>query len=543
MSTAAQRGTLAPLPRNHHVGLIVLTTVSLVSFLSTTFLWLFITYKLLIYRRQRRASRRRPGESRREAAIRQQQASMTAAETGTRLFGSRDYRQQQHQQQQQQQQQQQLPHNEPLSSADFPDLSLGLDAPASSLTGFARLEELDRLAAAQEHMNMTDQRASPTPVPADEDEGHRNPFPILIYNLLLADMMEALAYALSMYWVVKDGIYAPSTVCWAQGWLGSTSNLAASLFLSVISVNTFLTVGLGYKPPPWAIYTCIACLWIFDFCINGAGVRVAEADPVVPGESFFMRANVWCWISSSYDPWRLWAHYFWVILSIVLTLSLYSSVFIILWRQKRSCRHMPMKRRSTSDASISGYESTRPVDIPEPSGYHPAFLIYPFVYIACSTPLIIGRITSLLGIDLGIPFFAFAGCVLAANGLFNSILWTTTIIFSAPQDSHDSGLDKFAFIRTPIREYGHSVVISGPASRRVPLPDLASPTSSRKEWWWWKHGGTRPWGRNFNTVREVQPGNAYTTNSVEGPYIQMDVITAVRSEPAESTVSPQPPRL
>ncbi|WYZ44505.1 hypothetical protein EsH8_VII_000941 [Colletotrichum jinshuiense] len=372
----------------------------------------------------------------------------------------------------------------------------------------------------------------------ERDEGEegetRSPFPVLIYNLLLADMMEAVAYALSFYWVARDGIFAPSSVCWAQGWLGSTSNLAASLFLSVISVTTFLTVGLGYKPPLWSIYTCIACLWTFDFGINGAGVIYSELHPAVPQESFFMRANVWCWISTSYDSWRLWAHYFWVIVSIVLTISLYSFVFFTLWRQKRSCRHLPEKRTSLhSDDAESGRGSARP-QAQQLSGYHPAFLIYPFVYIACSTPLIIGRVTSLLGINLGISYFAFAGSILAANGLFNSILWTSTILFSAPQDVHDTGLDKFAFVRTPIRDYGHTVVISGPASRRVPQPGTAN---GRKEWWWWKHGGQRGWGRSLAGTHDVPDSHSVGLPSlppIEGPYIQLDVVTAVTIEPADS---------
>ncbi|KAF4818487.1 hypothetical protein CGCSCA5_v005407 [Colletotrichum siamense] len=247
MSAAAQRGTLAPLPENHRLGLIVLTAFSLLSFVSTTALWLFISYKLLSERLEERRRKRRRARRRNASAA-------TAA------------------------------------APQFPDLSLGLDAPCSGATGFERILELDRLAAeAQERPPETNSQE------ADEDAEPqvRNPFPILVYNLLLADMMEALAYGLSSYWVAVDGIFAPSGVCWAQGWLGSTSNLAASLFLAVIAVNTFLTVGLGIKPPPWAVYTAIAGLWIFDFSINGAGVRVAEADPETPGESFFMRANVW----------------------------------------------------------------------------------------------------------------------------------------------------------------------------------------------------------------------------------------------------------
>ncbi|KAK1982357.1 integral membrane protein [Colletotrichum cereale] len=394
MSAASARASLEPLPTYHRRGLIILTAFSFLSAVATSLLWLFITYKFLSYRRRKWSQKKREDKQK-----------------------------------------------ENFSTADLPDLTLGLDAPCVGNTGFARLEELDRLASSQDRSNEAYNQRQEEQEEESEEVEVRSPFPILVYNLLLADMMEAVAYGLSIYWVIEDGIFAPSSVCWAQGWLGSTSNLAASLFLTAISVNTFLTVGLGYKPPLWTVYTAITGIWLFDFGINGAGVINSVLHPAAPNESFFMRANVW--FHSNQEPER---------------------------------------RRHT--------------------GYHPAFLAYPFVYIGCSVPLVVGRVTSLLGIDLGIYYFAFAGSVLAANGLFNSILWTTTILFSAPQDVRNTGLDRFAFIRTPIRDYGHTVVISGPSSKRIPLAQIG-PRDNKSDWWWWKHGGQRGWGKSYASMHNM----------------------------------------
>ncbi|KDN60269.1 putative integral membrane protein [Colletotrichum sublineola] len=479
MSAASQRGSLVPLPEYHRRGLIILTSFSFLSAVATSLLWLFITYKFLSYRKRKWVEQKR--ESRQRARC---------------------------------------------STADLPDLSLGLDAPCRGSTGFARIAELDRVANSEERTNEAGSLRQEEQEAEVEDVEVRSPFPILVYNLLLADMMEAVAYALSIYWVVNDGIIAPSSVCWAQGWLGSTSNLAASLFLLSISVYTFLTVGLGYKPPPWTVYTTIAGLWIFDFGINGAGVIASVLHPATPHESFFMRANVWCWISSAYDSSRLWAHYFWIMVSIAVTITLYAYVFFTLWREKRSCRHMP----GTSSTFTNGRQS----EPPPPTGYHPAFVIYPFVYIGCSVPLVVGRVASLLGIDLGIYYFSFAGSVLAANGLINSILWMSTILFSAPQDVRDTGLDQFAFVRTPVRNYGHTVVISGPVSR-VPLAQIC-PRDNKKDWWWWRHGGQRGWGRSYANMHNMPIVHAVEIHGlappapVEGPFIQMEVVTAVTTE-------------
>lgn len=228
------------------------------------------------------------------------------------------------------------------------------------------------------------------------------------------------------------------------------------------------------------------------------------------------RVDHQCWISDGYSRWRLWAHYFWIIVFIILSISTYIVIFGVLFVQKRSCRHLP--RKTVHTPYTAGLETEAPV----PSGYHPAFLAYPFVYLVCITPLIVGRIASFVGKDLGISFFAFAGSILAANGLCNSILWTTTILFCGPGDMRDTGLAKFSFVRTPARDYGHTVIISGPCSKGY---NNARGTAEQKEWWWWRLGGM-----SYAKAHErLNPDlvTARTTPPVEGPHIRMDVVTCV----------------
>lgn len=213
--------------------------------------------------------------------------------------------------------------------------------------------------------------------------------------------------------------------------------------------------------------------------------------------------------------------------SVGFTIILYGMIFFTLWREKRSCRHLPRRPKSPMSSSSAGTET------PQASGYHPAFLIYPWVYIVCITPLATGRIALLAGKDLGISYFCFAGSILAANGLFNTILWTSTILFSAPQDMHDTGLDKFRFLRTPPRDYGNTVVIRGPISQ-ANTHDGCS-INGWKDWWWWKFGGTRGWGfptrtRNAYNYQE-SPMSPISPVIQEGDqYIHMEVITTVAVE-------------
>lgn len=256
--TASDRGTLAPLPEYHRRGLTVLTAFSILSFISTSCLWLFITYKLVSFRwhkfRQRRQHKGKKGQDQEQIEIRD------------------------------------------------PDFSLGLDQRHEHMEGrtiLDQLQELDRLRSEQDHQEQLQSSTAGEEQTQggldNEKQDDCNPFPILVYNLLLADMQEAMAYGLSIHWLSEDGIFAPSSVCWAQGWFGSVSNLGASLFLSAISVTTFCTIVLGYKPSRRVLYAVITCIWLFTYGINTAGVLCAmRSTPVVKmGEAYFMRANVW----------------------------------------------------------------------------------------------------------------------------------------------------------------------------------------------------------------------------------------------------------
>lgn len=258
------RGSLYPLPIDHRRGLIVLTSFSFLSFIATSVLWTFITYKLISFRIQH--------------APRTQGKQNSAAQAKQR------------------------------GEEDTIDFSMGLRSDlfqdGNKTVDIAMLDEMAKQALEPEPCKQDLGRASSEQRPRTQALVARlsekvNPFSILVYNLLLADMLEAIAYGMSIKWVVADGIFAPSPWCWAQGWFGSTSNLAASLFLSAISINSFLTIVLGYRMPKWGLYTCIGAIWAFVFLVNAAGVLQAENGHfrTASGESYFMRANVW--VSSS----------------------------------------------------------------------------------------------------------------------------------------------------------------------------------------------------------------------------------------------------
>jgi hypothetical protein len=55
-----------------------------------------------------------------------------------------------------------------------------------------------------------------------------NQFLLLIYNLLLADIQQSLAFLLPARWLIEDRINVDTSTCWAQGWFVSTGDLGSA---------------------------------------------------------------------------------------------------------------------------------------------------------------------------------------------------------------------------------------------------------------------------------------------------------------------------
>ena len=53
-----------------------------------------------------------------------------------------------------------------------------------------------------------------------------NQFLLLIYNLIFADIQQAMAFALTSVYISQDKIEVGTTTCWANGWFVSTGDLA-----------------------------------------------------------------------------------------------------------------------------------------------------------------------------------------------------------------------------------------------------------------------------------------------------------------------------
>ena len=194
-----------------------------------------------------------------------------------------------------------------------------------------------------------------------------------------------------------------------------------------------------------------------------------------------------CWVNVSYETYRLVLHYLFIFISLAVTSILYTLIFFTL-RARCGGRSRPPSspRNAVPDTDSSHSTSSRKhtnlhrtttttttttndqQEIPSAasiSGHHNAFLLYPVIYVVCTAPLALGRIVSMAAIPVPISYFCAAGALIASNGWLDVLLWGLTrrrLLFCADVGTEESGLDTFAFMRTPPnRRYGNIVWVEG----------------------------------------------------------------------------------
>lgn len=141
---------------------------------------------------------------------------------------------------------------------------------------------------------------------------------LLVLNLLLADMQQSSGFVISFHWLRMHEMLAPSSACFAQGWLIHSGDVGSGLFVLAIAIHTFYTAVYGKRINNRAFAACIVGTWCFAYMLTGIGVGLH-------GDKYFVRAGAWCWVSSAYESDRLVFHYLWIFVSIDIRCMMCSS--------------------------------------------------------------------------------------------------------------------------------------------------------------------------------------------------------------------------
>jgi hypothetical protein len=175
-------------------------------------------------------------------------------------------------------------------------------------------------------------------------------FIILIYNLLLADLQQALSFIISFHWLHIGKITAPSRECFAQGWLIQIGDLSSGMWVLAIGLHTFYGLVSKSLIPKRNFFGMVILVWVFVLLLTLVG-------PATHPKTFFTNAGVWCWISEDYETHRLYLHYVWIFIAELGSVIIYAFVFIILQRRLSTLQVPQNFNSQPTDSTISAPDS------------------------------------------------------------------------------------------------------------------------------------------------------------------------------------------
>jgi hypothetical protein len=113
-----------------------------------------------------------------------------------------------------------------------------------------------------------------------------NQYVILIFNLLIADLQQSIAFSISFHWLRINQIVAPTGACFLQAWFLQIGDVASGFFVLAIAIHTWLGVVKGYKLPYMWFVVSIVSIWFFALLLTVLG-------PAMHQERYFARAAGW----------------------------------------------------------------------------------------------------------------------------------------------------------------------------------------------------------------------------------------------------------
>ncbi|KAF3045503.1 hypothetical protein E8E12_008538 [Didymella heteroderae] len=242
-----------------------------------------------------------------------------------------------------------------------------------------------------------------------------NQFVILIFNLLWADIQQALAFLLNVEWLRLGSLQVENPICFAQGWLVSTGDLGSGVWCFAIGLHTFASVILDYRLKPKAFYGAVAAAWIFIIGVSSIGVGIH-------GENFEF-GNV----------------------------LIYAIIYGVLLHRIHTGYYTPEESKRVRTISN-------------------LMVVYPIVYVICTLPLASARMAAMTGEPPSLARLCLSGAMITSNGWLDVLLYTCTrriMIFSDEPPSDDNGFDTFSpFWKDKPTRFGGETTIEALNSKR-----------------------------------------------------------------------------
>ena len=126
--------------------------------------------------------------------------------------------------------------------------------------------------------------------------GH-NQYLVLVYNLALADLMQALSFTISFYWLQRGEIDSNSNWCFGQGFLVHIGDVSSAFFILAIAVHTWFRVVKNTSLEFKNFLYCVVSIWLIAALLTIIG-------PIVRGKHVFVQSGAWASLISSWKNQR-----------------------------------------------------------------------------------------------------------------------------------------------------------------------------------------------------------------------------------------------
>ncbi|KAH7391681.1 G protein-coupled glucose receptor regulating Gpa2-domain-containing protein [Cadophora sp. MPI-SDFR-AT-0126] len=287
-----------------------------------------------------------------------------------------------------------------------------------------------------------------------------NQYLLLIFNLILADCQQSIAFLISFHWIRKNGILAPTAACFIQGWLVQVGDVSSGIWVLSIAIHTWYSVVKGRQVEYVRFCCCLIGVWVFI-------ILLAIIGPIAHPKNYFVSTGAWCWINQEYKNYRLSLLYFWILLSQFGTVVIYSYIFCLL---RYRIKQVQPASRTASSEKIS--RAAR-------------FMVtYPIAYVALSLPLPAGRLAVWSGVKVSLTFYCVGATLMTTCGFADTILYTLTRRVLVREIGDDSTILSF---NTADRAATTHTVLSGRDGAVIALGKRSKTKS-----------GTHPWDSTEN---------------------------------------------
>lgn len=95
---------------------------------------------------------------------------------------------------------------------------------------------------------------------------------ILIFNLVIADIQQAIGFMLNAHWLSINAIEVGTGMCWAQGWFISIGDLASGVFTMAIAIHAFSDIVFDLRLKTRAFVVAVCFCWVFVYFCSILGV-------------------------------------------------------------------------------------------------------------------------------------------------------------------------------------------------------------------------------------------------------------------------------